>query len=175
MTATEQKGKSKMKLISPFVALATFAAMIMATPALVLAGPGTPGHDHSHTPTFGEPGDPKKPTRLVNIVMRDADGNMQFIPNSLVIRKGEQVKFRIANKGSITHEFVLGTLDANLKHAEEMVKNPDMEHDDPNAKRIEPANSNEIIWKFTTAGQFDYSCLIPGHRESGMFGTIVVN
>ncbi|MEP9370042.1 plastocyanin/azurin family copper-binding protein, partial [Xanthobacter sp. VNH20] len=65
-------------------------------------------------------------------------------------------------------------LEDNLKHAEQMRKNPDMEHDDPNAKRIAPKKSAEIVWKFTKAGEFDFSCLIPGHRESGMFGTIVV-
>ena len=32
----------------------------------------------------------------------------------------------------------------------------------------------EIVWKFTKAGEFEYACLIPGHREAGMIGTIVV-
>ena len=57
---------------------------------------------------------------------------------------------------------------------EEMKKNPDMEHDDPNAKRVKPKEKNEIVWQFTNAGQFEYGCLIPGHREAGMIGTIVV-
>ena len=56
----------------------------------------------------------------------------------------------------------------------EMQKNPDMEHDDPNAKRLKPKATGEIVWQFTKAGTFDFSCLIPGHREAGMFGTIVV-
>ncbi|OYZ86287.1 MAG: copper resistance protein, partial [Xanthobacter sp. 17-67-6] len=55
-----------------------------------------------------------------------------------------------------------------------MRKNPDMEHDDPNAKRLMPKKTGEIVWKFTKPGTFDFSCLIPGHREAGMFGTIVV-
>ena len=55
-----------------------------------------------------------------------------------------------------------------------MAKNPDMEHDDPNAKRLAPKKTGEIVWKFTKAGEFDFSCLIPGHREAGMFGKIVV-
>lgn len=164
-----------MKLTTSFVALATLTILTLSTPLQALAGAGAPGHDHPSTSAFGEPGDPKKPARVVNIVMRDTDGKMQFIPSSLMIKKGEQVRFLIANKGLLTHEIVLGTVEANIKHAAEMVKNPDMEHEDPNAKRIESSKSNEIVWKFTTAGQFDYSCLIPGHREAGMFGTIVVN
>ncbi|NGX99358.1 MAG: hypothetical protein G4V63_30425, partial [Candidatus Afipia apatlaquensis] len=45
---------------------------------------------------------------------------------------------------------------------------------DPNGKRLAPKKADEIVWKFTKAGQFEYSCLIPGHREAGMVGTIIV-
>ena len=62
----------------------------------------------------------------------------------------------------------------NLKHGEQMAKNPDMEHDDPNAKRLAPKKTGEIVWAFTKAGEFDFSCLIPGHREAGMTGKIIV-
>ena len=106
--------------------------------------------------------------------MREADGKMEFLPNRVEIKKGEQVKFMLRNNGELDHELVLGTLAENLKHGEQMQKNPDMEHDDPNAKRLAPKKSGEIVWKFTKAGEFDFSCLIPGHREAGMTGTIVV-
>ena len=55
-----------------------------------------------------------------------------------------------------------------------MKKNPDMEHDDPNAKKLAPKKTDEIVWKFSKAGEFEFACLIPGHREAGMVGTIVV-
>ncbi len=50
----------------------------------------------------------------------------------------------------------------NLKHAEAMKKNPEMEHDDPNAKRVQPTKSGEIVWRFTKAGEFEYGCLDSG-------------
>ncbi|MGD9883429.1 MAG: plastocyanin/azurin family copper-binding protein [Reyranella sp.] len=135
------------------------------------------GHSHSHATevAYGMPGDPKKPARIVQIVMRETgDGKMEFIPNRIDVRKGEQVRFMLRNNGQIDHEIVLATLAENLKHAEEMRKNPDMEHDDPNAKRLGPKKTGEILWRFTKVGEFDFSCLIPGHRESGMFGTVIV-
>jgi uncharacterized cupredoxin-like copper-binding protein len=49
-----------------------------------------------------------------------------------------------------------------------------MEHDDPNGKRLAPGASDEILWKFSKAGTFDFSCLIPGHREAGMSGSVAV-
>nr|WP_047579371.1 cupredoxin family protein [Methylobacterium sp. ZNC0032] len=138
-----------------------------------LAGPGAAGH-HDGEVAYGKPGDPKKPARLVQVSMGEKDGKMQFIPNRIEIRRGEQVRFQLRNNGEMDHELVLATLEENLKHAIEMQKNPDMEHDDPNAKRLAPKKTGEIVWAFTKAGQFDFSCLIPGHREAGMTGTIIV-
>ncbi|HEY9215883.1 cupredoxin family protein [Xanthobacter autotrophicus DSM 597] len=151
------------------ILVAALAALSLSTAALADAG-----HSHGDERAYGEPGDPKKSGRVVQVTMREADGKMEFIPNRLEIRKGEQVKFVLRNNGELDHEIVLATLDENLKHAVEMAKNPDMEHDDPNAKRLAPKKTGEIVWKFTKAGEFDFSCLIPGHREAGMFGKIVV-
>lgn len=131
------------------------------------------GHAHDDR-AYGEPGDTKKPARTVLVTMRESGDGMKFIPDRLTIRQGEQIKFVLRNNGEQDHEIVIATLEENLKHAEEMRKNPDMEHDDPNAKRLAPTETGEIVWKFTKAGEFDFSCLIPGHREAGMFGTIVV-
>jgi len=134
-----------------------------------LASPG-----HGKEVAYGKPGDPKKPARIVQIAMSERDGKMQFIPDRIEIRRGEQVKFSLRNNGELDHELVLATLEENLKHAVEMQKNPDMEHDDPNAKRLQPKKTGEIVWQFTKAGEFDFSCLIPGHREAGMTGKIIV-
>jgi uncharacterized cupredoxin-like copper-binding protein len=49
-----------------------------------------------------------------------------------------------------------------------------MAHHDPNAITLTPCESSELLWKFTKAGTFEYGCLIPGHREAGMHGTVVV-
>jgi len=142
--------------------------------AAAWAGPG--GHSHSHGEAFsaGAPGDPKKPARIVQITMGETDGKMIFAPQKIQVKKGEQVKFMLRNNGELEHEFILGTTAENLKHGEAMKKNPDMEHDDPNGKRLAPKKADEIVWRFTKAGEFEYSCLIPGHREAGMVGTVVV-
>lgn len=154
-----------------------FFYTLMVGAALLSPAFSSPGHQtgegHDER-AYGEPGDPKKSARVIQVTMRDSDGKMEFVPSQLEIRKGEQVKFVIRNNGELDHEIVLATLDENLKHAVEMAKNPDMEHDDPNAKRLAPRKTGEIVWKFTKAGEFDFSCLIPGHREAGMFGKITV-
>lgn len=140
------------------------------------AGEGKPGHSHGRDAGYsaGEPGDPKKPARIVQIVMRESDGKMLFIPDRVEVRANEQIKFVLKNNGELEHEFVLASVEDNLKHAEAMKKNSDMEHDDPNAKRIDPKKGSELVWKFSKPGQFEFACLIPGHREAGMFGTVIV-
>jgi uncharacterized cupredoxin-like copper-binding protein len=152
-------------------ALLLLSIPISATP--VKAGAGAAGHTHKGFAT-GEPGNPKKPARIVPIAMQEEAGKMKFSPARVEVKRGEQIRFVLSNIGELDHEFVLATTEENEKHAKEMEKNPDMEHDDPNAKRIAPKKKNEIVWKFTKAGTFEYGCLIPGHREAGMIGTIIV-
>jgi uncharacterized cupredoxin-like copper-binding protein len=151
-------------------------AILLLSTAPAFAGAGEPGHSHGHgeEAAYGEPGDASKPAREIAITMKEEDGKMLFVPAAISVKKGEQIRFKLSNAGDLDHELVLATLDENLKHAREMEKNPDMEHDDPNARRLAPSASGEILWKFTKAGTFDFSCLIPGHREAGMTGTIIV-
>jgi uncharacterized cupredoxin-like copper-binding protein len=140
------------------------------------AGEGPSGHSHSHGEAFsaGEPGNPKKPAKIVQVTMGESDGKMLFVPARLEVRKGDQIKFVLRNNGELDHEFVLASTADNLEHAEAMKKNPDMAHEEPNGRQLAPNKTGEIVWKFTRAGEFEYACLIPGHREAGMTGTIVV-
>lgn len=158
------------------LSIVTSTLALALSTATVFAGAGPAGHSHSHDEAYsaGEPGDAKKPARIVQITMRESDGKMVFIPERLEVRSGEQIKFVLRNSGELDHEFVLATTEENLKHAVAMQKNPDMEHDDPNAKRVAPKKVDEFVWRFTKKGTLEYGCLIPGHREAGMIGTVVV-
>lgn len=122
----------------------------------------------------GDPGDPTKPSRVVEIKMTEGNGTMAYAPAKVEVRLGEQIKFVLINTGELDHEFMLDSTEHNAKHKAAMEKNPEMEHDDPNGKRLPPKTSAEIVWRFTKPGTFEYACLIPGHYEAGMLGTVVV-
>jgi uncharacterized cupredoxin-like copper-binding protein len=122
----------------------------------------------------GEPGNPQKPSRIVKVTMLEEGKRMLFDPPSIEVRLGEQVRFELFNEGSEYHEFVLATHAENRKHAEVMKKLPNMEHNDPNAKRLSVLSSGDLLWKFTRRGEFEYACLIPGHFQAGMHGKITV-
>ncbi|PWB58205.1 MAG: copper resistance protein [Bradyrhizobiaceae bacterium] len=153
--------------------LAIASLLAAATMTGTALAAGAPGHSHG-TFSAGEPGNPKRKFRTVTVTMQEADGKMLFVPDRIEVKRGEQIKFVLANAGALEHEFVLATTEENVKHAEEMKKNPEMEHDDPNAKRVAPQKKNEILWRFTKRGRFEYGCLIPGHREAGMIGIVIV-
>jgi uncharacterized cupredoxin-like copper-binding protein len=131
-------------------------------------------HSDGHVFAAGEPGDPKKPNRVVEIAMGDGPGTMTFTPDRIEVKVGEQIRFRLKNVGHLAHEFMLDSFENNAKHKIEMEKNPEMEHDDANGKRVDSKKSDEILWRFTKAGTFEFACLIPGHYESGMKGVVVV-
>ena len=153
-------------------ALLASTAAILATD-IAMPIPASAHEDHGNF-SAGEPGDPKKPARTIKVVMREDGKKMAFDPARIMVRKGEQIRFVLENDGTDDHEFVLANAAENRKHAELMKKFPDMEHDEPNAKRLAVGEHGEILWKFTKAGTFEFACLIPGHREAGMVGKVVV-
>ena len=120
---------------------------------------------------FGREGDPKKVSRTVKVEMSD---KMRFTPASLTIKPGETVKFVVKNGGKVMHEMVLGTMNELKEHAEMMKKHPTMEHDEPYMAHVPPGKTETMVWQFTKAGEFHFGCLVPGHFEAGMVGTIVV-
>jgi uncharacterized cupredoxin-like copper-binding protein len=147
--------------------------VLLALTALVIGVVPGASHDASHF-SAGRPGDPKKPARTVHVTMREGDGKMLFVPERLEVKRGEQIRFVIENAGELAHEFVVANTADNLKHAALMQKYPDMEHDDPNGKTLQPKAKAELLWRFTKKGTFEFACLIPGHREAGMTGIVTV-
>jgi uncharacterized cupredoxin-like copper-binding protein len=121
--------------------------------------------------TFGREGDPKNVTRTVRIEGRDT---MRYTPSRITVKQGETVRFVVRNGGKLMHETVLGTKEELSEHYELMKKFPDMEHDEPHMVHLKPGETGEMFWQFTRAGEFYFACLIPGHYEAGMFGTIAV-
>lgn len=143
------------------IKLALALAALSVAPAL--------SHEH-HGFSAGEPGDPNKPARTIEIALSE----MSYEPSKIDVKRGEQIRFVLRNVGKEDHEFLLATTKENLAHAEVMKKHPHMEHDDPNGVRLAPNRTAEIVWKFSKAGTFEFSCLIPDHRDYGMVGHVTV-
>ena len=129
---------------------------------------------------FGIAGDPGKVTRTITIDMTD---DMRYAPAAVDVKQGDTVRFVVVNKGGTAHELVLGTRADIDKHARAMKAMPVSAehaghmhhmHASPWMVHLEAGKGGEIVWRFNRAGTFEYACLLPGHYEAGMKGSITV-
>ena len=120
---------------------------------------------------WGIAGDAKAAKRTINLSMGD---DMRFTPNAITVKQGETVRFVVKNEGKQMHEVVIGTKKDLDEHAALMVKFPNMEHDEPYMAHVAAGKSQNLVWTFNRAGNFDFACLIAGHYQAGMVGKITV-
>ena len=152
--------------------------------ALLSMAATLPAHAHGekkHAPAeeavaeqtaWGIAGQSAHATRTITLVMTDA---MRFTPDALTVQEGDTVRFIVKNQGRMLHEMVIGTPDELAKHAALMARFPNMAHDEPYMVHVDPGKTGEIVWTFNRAGRFEFACLIAGHYEAGMRGTLTVN
>lgn len=172
-------------------AVQTTTLFLLLTTGALAAGSHAGGHSHgSH---IGKPGKAAQATRTVEVVMTDH----RYTPETITVRKGETVRFKIRNEGQVVHEFNIGTAAMHAAHQKEMAMmvehgalgidkihhdkmNTDMggghvmKHDDPNSVLLEPGKSGELTWTFSTDAKLEFACNVPGHYDAGMMGTISI-
>ena len=120
---------------------------------------------------WGIAGDAKAVQRTITLRMTD---DMRFTPSQITVKRGETVRLRVENQGQVMHEVVLGTQATLDEHAQMMLKFPTMEHSEPYMAHVSPGKAGDLLWNFNRAGRFDFACLIAGHYQAGMKGTITV-
>lgn len=120
---------------------------------------------------WGIAGESKQVRRTIELQMNDT---MRFTPDHIEVTEGETLRIRASNMGQVLHEIVIGTADELDKHAALMKRFPNMQHDEPYMAHVAPSQQGEIVWTFNRAGEFGFACLIAGHYEAGMRGTVTV-
>jgi uncharacterized cupredoxin-like copper-binding protein len=154
---------------------------IIAIIALLTGTTAIFGHgNESHAPAgpsvkeqkaWGIAGEARDAQRTITLNMSD---DMRFAPKHFSVKKGETVRLRVVNQGQVMHEVVLGTQATLDEHAQLMLKFPGMEHAEPYMAHVAPGKSEDLVWNFNRAGQFDFACLIAGHYQAGMTGRFTV-
>jgi uncharacterized cupredoxin-like copper-binding protein len=93
--------------------------------------------------------------------------DMAVAPAQTVFRVGQTYRFLVTNSGKATHELVIepaGAIDQALTASGTTAE----------AEEIAPGQSKELLWTFTTPGQYQLACHQPGHFEAGMVHQIQV-
>lgn len=169
------------------------AALAMSVSAVAL-GAGAHGDGHGQGAKSGEPGKALDAGRSITVQMYDN----YYEPESIEVKPGETVRFVVENKGSLVHEFNIGTPAMHESHQKEMMMmvehgviqggklNRDMmemdmgngmsmKHDDPNSVLLEAGESQEVVWTFSEKGAIEFACNVPGHYQAGMYGDVNFN
>ena len=155
---------------------------LIAACALIYSATGTFAHENTphkaktaavvkEQKDWGIAGDAKSVQQEITLTMND---NMRFSPTVITVKQGDTVRFVVKNQGKQMHEMVIGTKKDLDAHAALMVKFPNMEHDEPYMAHVASGKSQNLIWTFNRAGDFEFACLIGGHYQAGMMGRINV-
>ena len=143
---------------------------------------------------IGEKGKLSEVNRTIEIKMYDN----YFEPSKIIVKKGETIKFFVSNYGELVHEFNIATKEMHIKHQPEMMKmvenqilladkidkkkmkemakkDHSMDHSHSNSVLLEPNQSAELIWKFSSDKNLEAACNVPGHYEVGMVANIKIN
>lgn len=88
-------------------------------------------------------------------------------PAQSVFRVGQAYRFEVANRGKLTHEWVMEPAAANDQPLERE-GGPDDEPAVSELEDIGPGATKSLTWSFTEPGDFKMVCHIEGHAEAGM-------
>ena len=124
---------------------------------------------------WGRPATAKEGMRVVEMnIMELHDGRMLFDLAGIQARPGEEVRIIFHNTGDFAHNVVLASPQEVARYMAQVQANKDFWMADPNWLYLPPGEKGEIVWRFTRAGQFEYSTLVAVERSAGLVGRVVV-
>ncbi len=108
--------------------------------------------------------------------------NFAFTPNVLEAEAGEVIEIAIQNVEAVLHDFTIDKIDADLhvsylggtgEHAHDAEMDMEAEMADLHFALTEPG-SGVVHIKVHEPGEYVFYCSVPGHREAGMVGTLII-
>ncbi|WP_181833067.1 cupredoxin domain-containing protein [Bacillus taeanensis] len=94
-------------------------------------------------------------TETIKVTAED----FRYTPASIKVPKGKEVKILLLNNGKVDHDFEIEILRKSGKavHLHAL-----------------PGKESSKTFVFEEAGTYHFVCTIPGHKEAGMHGTLIV-
>ncbi|PVE06684.1 cupredoxin family protein [Limnohabitans sp. Rim28] len=147
------------------------------------------GHSHGHGDTSAHghaSNDTNSADPVAQVVSRSIDvrmdDSMRFTPSQIKVQAGETIRFVVHNAGKVEHEMVLGHDEAIREHAQAMKRDAaqgkahgaDHAHGTGAAITVAAGQTGELVVTFPKAATLQMACLIPGHYEAGMRGSLTV-
>ena len=112
------------------------------------------------------------------ITMRTED--FRFVPETVTVKVGETIRLRLENRDPVLHDYTTDEDEFIVMEASG-ANHGDHEMDPEAQVSLQPlhiaAEANdygELVFEATEAGEYEFYCSVPGHREAGMVGKIVI-
>jgi len=120
------------------------------------------------------------PGHVVKVQLGSVDNQMRFFPHNIALNEGERYMLFLSNPSPVTHEFASESFSDYIET--EKVKVFSAEGDlvayvVGHVQEVELLPGGYIQWIFVTkkaAPEIDLICDIPGHRDAGMVGAIMI-
>lgn len=106
-------------------------------------------------PTGQASGFSELPVKEITVSV-DSSYEFWFDNKQLDVSKGDSVKVTFRNTGSVIHNWVIPQFGAATQ-------------------TIQPGQVSSVEFVADESGTFEYLCTVPGHKERGMFGSLVVS
>ncbi|GED32061.1 cupredoxin domain-containing protein [Brevibacillus centrosporus] len=150
--------------ITPPVLLIGVFVWFQALPFPTMTAENDQMHSQNHT---SQPA-----VQEINLIAADFSYN----PNRIVMKKGVPLKMTFQNNGSVEHDFEVVSTGNNFVISSET--NNNHQHGNTGIEKphlhAKPGESATSVWQATKEGTYEFYCTIPGHKENGMVGKLVV-
>jgi plastocyanin len=98
------------------------------------------------------------------VIAIDATGSLTFAPNSVTLVAGEVVRFEVTNSAGFPHNLYIGApADVEARNIAALQGIADWS-----------TGTQTLDYTVPTSGELEFACLVPGHLEAGMRGTVSV-
>lgn len=117
---------------------------------------------------------PKKPTEQIKIQVHPS--NFSYTPSEINLSKNKPVLLTFTNHDSIEHDIVIQEMPI-LPITSQENDSTHGTHDSHGAGlhlHASPHDEKVLSFTPTESGKYEFYCSLPGHKESGMVGIIVV-
>ena len=132
---------------------------------------GLPVHDDALDTEDGD---------LFEITLNVIEGrNWGFDPEVIEVFVGQRVKLTLVNDGRAEHDVEIDGLMADHIEREGSVAHSDRlggggHESDVVAAHAVAGTTSSVIFTPTEAGEYEFACTLPGHKEAGMIGKLIV-
>ena len=106
---------------------------------------------------------------IVNVV---EGRTLRYEPSIIAVPVGRRIKLTLVNDGRIEHDLEITGVSPDRVELAGM--NTARGHEGVVAAHAMPATTATVLFTPTVAGEYGFACTIPGHKEAGMVGTLVV-